>query len=193
MPVKNSIKKYVANGIYHVYNRANNHCELFNLKEDHEAFLGILCDRLLKEMNPLNRGKKFRDNIDILAFCLMPTHFHLLLRQKDSRDMPSFMKSLQLGYAYYQKYKYDLRGRLFESRYKARLIEADADLLNISKYIHQNPSELDMDIFQYPFSSLGIYLEGQSNSSEGFGFLNTDILMKYFNYSPALYKKYIES
>jgi len=77
-----------------------------------------------------------------LAFCLMPNHFHLVLRQKKENGVPLFMKKLGGGYAMYFNEKYQRVGSLFQGRFKAIAVADEAYFLQLSRYVHLNPAGL---------------------------------------------------
>ena len=81
--------------------------------------------------------------VNILAFCLMPNHYHLLLSSLIENGIPRFMKKLNMAYAKYFNIKYKRKGTLFESRYKSILVSNDAHFYHLPYYIHLNP--LDME------------------------------------------------
>lgn len=163
MPAKNVIKPYVAQGYYHVYNRGENRADIFLDDQDYGVFLSYVKTYLLpkstKELqqiivNPetswkdraaahrLLRLNNFHNKIDLIAFVLMPNHFHLLLRQKGERDMESFVQSLMTRYTAYGNRRYKRVGPFFQGTYKAVMIESEEQLLWVSRYIHRNPLSL---------------------------------------------------
>ncbi len=84
-----------------------------------------------------------RDQIvDVLAFCIMPNHVHLLLRQLQADGITKFMRKLGTGYAVYFNNKYERKGVLFQGRFKAIRIKTDAQLRIAFVYIHTNPVAL---------------------------------------------------
>ncbi|MEX2033546.1 MAG: transposase [Candidatus Colwellbacteria bacterium] len=82
--------------------------------------------------------------VDILAFCLMGNHYHLLLSPRVENGVSKFMKKLNMGYAKYFNIKYKRVGTLFQSRYKSVPITNDPHLLHIPYYIHFNPLDFSM-------------------------------------------------
>ncbi len=82
--------------------------------------------------------------VDILAFCLMPNHLHLLLRQVQENGISRFMQKLGAGYASYFKERYQLqnKGYFFQGRFRAVHIENDEQLKTVFVYIHTNPIAL---------------------------------------------------
>lgn len=80
--------------------------------------------------------------VDLLAFCLMPNHIHLLLRQRKKEGVTKFMRKFGTGYVEYFNAKYERQGHLFQGRFKAIPIQGDEQLKHIFVYIHTNPVAL---------------------------------------------------
>lgn len=177
MPSKNEIKQYLENGYYHLYNRGVEKRKIFLDDQDFKVFLSYLKEylepidkqTLLKQQYLVHyiqrdkiakqlRRNNFSDNINLLAYCLMPNHFHLLIRQNMARGIESFMKSLLTRYVMYFNKKYKRIGGLFQSTYKAVLIKTDEQLLYLSRYIHLNPPYQGLSLLENAYSSLGNYL-----------------------------------
>jgi len=192
MPSMNTIKKYLSGGLYHIYNRANNRAYLFEKPSDYKFFIGKIGSLLDAQDNSFVFQKNFHNKIKIFSFCLMPTHFHFLLSQSGQDDVAKFMQSLQLSYSLYRKKKTGFRGRLYESRYKARLLSSEGDFINVSKYIHNNPKELGCDIFSYPYSSLRAYSNYGSKEYKLLRFLDMTQIMRYFSDDRDSYCSYVK-
>ncbi len=171
MPSKNSIKLYIEGGYYHLYNRGVEKRIIFIDHQDYSVFLRFLKEYLLPPYHPdlttlanLNKRRhpiNCSSDIDLLAFCLMPNHFHLFIKQKTKRGIKKFMQTLLINYAMYFNYKYDRRGPLFEGRYKAVLIEGEPQFLHIGRYIHLNPKGIlakEQSLQDYEYSSYPYYL-----------------------------------
>ncbi len=188
MPERNSIKQYISNGTYHVYNRGNDKQTIFNDDEDYRYFLHLLAAYLTKPNHFQEiKTRSFYKKIKLHAYCLMPNHFHLLLTQKRRMDMAKFIKCLSTRYTLYVNKKYKKTGHLYQGRYKARLITSDADFMNTSKYIHRNPTDIPAKLESYQYSSLGTYLSKHRTHS----FLYHKDIYKYFNNNTHEYKAYI--
>lgn len=80
--------------------------------------------------------------VDILTFCLMTNHYHLLLSPKVKDGVSRFMKKLNMGYAKYFNEKYERSGALFEGRYKSVAVTSEAHFVHLPYYIHCNPLDL---------------------------------------------------
>lgn len=90
------------------------------------------------------KSKRRRLIVEVLAFCLMPNHFHLLVRQKKDGGITKFMRKLGVGYANYFNQKYKRTGTLFQGKYKAVLVNREAHFIHLPYYIHFNPLDLIM-------------------------------------------------
>jgi putative transposase len=179
MPAKNSIKEYVINGFYHIYNRGVEERQIFIDEFDYGAFLSILKKSLCLSDDDLfhaQRNLKFNEKIELFAYCLMPNHFHLLIRQKDEKDIAVFMKSLITKYVIYFNKRHRREGVLFQGRYRGILVKEDGYLLHVSRYIHLNPQAIGFDPAKYKHSSYVNYL-GLKKSR----WLKTDYILDYFN------------
>lgn len=92
-------------------------------------------DKVLKML----RMNNFSGEITLIAYCLMPNHFHLLLKQKGRDSIDKFMNSLATRYSMYFNRKYKRVGSLYQGVYKAVLVDTDEQLLHLTRYIHRNP------------------------------------------------------
>lgn len=95
----------------------------------------------------------------------MPNHFHFLLRQDGGLPLTTFMLRLGTSYAKYFNIKYEQVGSLFQDRFRAKLVETDEYLLQLSRYIHRNPLEIlpstpGVELASYRWSSYSTYLRG---------------------------------
>jgi putative transposase len=161
--------------MYHVYNRGIDKRIIFIDERDYAVFLSFLKYALLsdEQVNAKNEvdqeliSKAQRFNIrrlglagkvELVAFCLMPNHFHLLLYQEDSVAISKLMSSVGTGYSMYFNKRYKRSGRLFQGVYKAVRIKEDPYYQHISRYIHLNPVDLRVDYKSYPYSSYRMYV-----------------------------------
>lgn len=78
--------------------------------------------------------------VEIAAYCLMPTHIHLVLRQMEDNGISIFMKNILDSYTRYFNIRTKRKGPLWESRFKNVLVEDDEQLLHLTRYLHLNPS-----------------------------------------------------
>jgi len=163
MPSRNVLKLDAPDSFYHVYARGNSKGKIFASAEDYEYFIHLLQRYLSAEEAHDPYGisyPNFYNKIELISYCLMPNHFHLLVYQHQAGAMAAIMRSLLTSYSRYFNKKYHKSGSLFESRYKASLISDDAYLQHITRYIHLNPRQWR----SYPHSSLQYFLQPSSES-----------------------------
>lgn len=146
----------VENSYYHIYSRGNNKQSIFIDHDDYIFFLSILKRYLSHDEAHNSKGLaylKLYDELELLAYCQMPNHFHLLIYQIKAGGMTRLMRHVVTTYSQYFNNKYKRTGSVFESRFKASRITTDQYLLHISRYIHLNPVEWNT----YTYSSLSAY------------------------------------
>ena len=135
-----------------------------------------------KEM--LKRFSKSERLVDILAFCLMPNHFHFLFRQKTDNGISIFISNFTNSFTKYFNTKYQRIGPLFEGIFKAVFIESDEQLIHLTRCIHLNPvvSSIikDNDLVKYKWSSYSDYLF-QNNESKVI--VDKDTVLSFFKNS----------
>jgi len=100
--------------------------DIFRDNKDREAFLERLSDLVTE------------GNVQLLAWCLMPNHFHLLLRTHEM-SLATLMRRLMTGYAVWHNWRHERKGHLFQNRYKSIVVEDDPYFLELVRYIHLNP------------------------------------------------------
>jgi len=138
MPSRNTIRQDIADGYYHVYARGINRRVIFKQPADNDYFLYLLARHLSLKSQTSKTGytyPHYRSKIGLLTYCLMDNHFHLLFYQSQLGVLSQLMKSLIVAYTTYFNRKYHRTGPLFESRFKASLINKEAYLLHVSRYI----------------------------------------------------------
>jgi len=143
------------NGYFHAFNRGNNLQDIFLDDEDYEFFIfklkqNIFPDEGLKRMRPLPFG-----SYSILSYCLMPNHFHLLLRQNDKYPIQQLLLRVCTSYSMYFNNKYKRKGHTFQDRFKQVEIGDDEQLLWIHAYINLNPviDKINKNIENYKWGS----------------------------------------
>ena len=161
MPSRNILKIDIPDSYYHIYARGASKKPIFCEDSDYRVFLELFRRYLADEEIKDSAGipyKKLYDDIELLCYCLMGNHFHLLVYQIHEGAMPRLMRGVMTAYSRYFNKKYSQSGALFESRYKASRISSDPYLMHITRYIHLNPS----DWREYPYSSLWYYTGGDA-------------------------------
>ena len=152
------VKQDAPDSFQHVYARGHSKHKIFVDEQDYLTFLGLLERYLSAEEAHDAYGvsyPNFYNKLELLAFCLMPNHFHLLIYQHQPQMMARFMQSVLTAYSRYFNKKYKRTGSLFESRYKASMISDESYLEHITRYIHLNPRQWR----DYEYSSLPYYLQ----------------------------------
>jgi len=168
----------LANGeIHHMINRGVEQVSTFLDKRDYSRFLETCT--YYQKVNPpvrfsfkkrvpkkrlLNLGKQ-KNLIEIICYCLMPNHFHFLLKQTEDDGISSFVSKVTNSYTRYFNIRHRRKGHLFQGPFKAVRIAADEQLIHVSRYIHLNPvvDYLVEDPKDYLFSSYQEYLSGGLN------------------------------
>lgn len=184
MPSRNVLKIDVPDSYYHVYARGASRQEIFLDDIDFRYFLSLFQRYLADEEYTNKIGVpyvKLYDDIELLSYCLMPNHFHLLIYQINEHSMQRLMRGVMTAYSKYFNNKYKRSGSLFESRYKASRISSEVYLMHISRYIHLNPREWR----NYQYTSLAYYTNGQS-----IDWLRPEKILDMFT-SPAEYLDFI--
>ena len=151
-----SARKRSEADIYHVIVRGEGRQLLFENDEDRLCFMRMLSASL------------DRNAAEVLAWCLMSNHVHLLLRVEFAK-MPRLMQGLMSGYAVYFNKEHDHVGHVFASRYNSVPIDSDEYLMTVVRYIHFNPvKERVSSSCEYRWSSYNDYLFGNGLTDTGF-------------------------
>ena len=195
----------ITNEIYHVYNRGIDRRPTFTSKREYQRGVETLIFyrhtrlplRLSQYLqlslddreNALNRLQNSSVLVRVISYCLMPNHFHLLLKQVEDKGISKFLSNFQNSYTRYFNTRHRRDGSLFLDQFKAVRIETDEQLLHVSRYIHLNPyasyvvkslEELEM----YEYSSLSDYLEA------GEGWVNKEIVLNFYR-ERSRYKEFV--
>lgn len=210
MPARNSIKQYTENGYYHIYNRGVEKRQIFLGEQDYGVFLSYLKDYLtpknekdlmerLSDPNlsykekdkvlKLLRLNNFFDEITLIAYCLIPNHFHFFVKQKNGKSIDRFIQSLATRYTMYFNRKYKRVGSLFQGVYKAVIVTTETQFIYLTKYIHKQSLASQGETLQDQPSSYPEYLGLRSTS-----WVNPEEVLGYFSKTnPKLsYKSFVE-
>ncbi|MDP4030672.1 MAG: transposase [Candidatus Beckwithbacteria bacterium] len=165
MPAKNSIKEYAPDSYYHLYNRGVAKLPVFLDDQDYKVFLSYLKTYLSSPENdiqafPSRKLKNYFEKIKLLAYCLMPNHFHLLMWQKEINGLSTFIHSLLTKYSMYFNKKYKRVGPVFQGKLKGVIVQSEPQFIYLSKYIHRNPLDITSGPGPevHPYSSYRNYL-----------------------------------
>ncbi len=139
--------------VYHALNRGNNRADVFGDDDDRVAFLDALAKT--KERYP------FR----LLGYCLMTNHFHLLLRPEVGQSISRILQSLTVAHTWRYHKRYHTLGHVWQGRFKSPVIQDDAHMLVVLRYIEANPLRARMvtDPAAYRWSSFLCHGLGQDD------------------------------
>jgi putative transposase len=192
--------KFSTNSIYHIINRGIDGQNFFKQANNYKRFEKTLSFYIEKhppqkfsltlrgELNKILSQSPRESLVELLAFCLMPNHFHLLVKQLQENGITTYMKNIQNSYTRYYNIKNKRIGTLYQGKFKAVMIENDEQLLHVSRYIHLNPyaARLTNNPLTYKWSSLKNYLEGHRNR-----LCNPTLILEMIG-SPFRYKNFLE-
>ncbi len=156
-------------GIYHVILRGVNRQQLFEDEEDYERFLFLLDH--YKEIC----------GFKLYAWCLMPNHIHLLMKE-DHDSLNTVFRRLGTSFVYWYNLKYERTGHLFQDRFKSEPVDDNAYFLTVLRYIHQNPVKAGLcsTAGEYLYSSYSHYFEAGGIDSEFvLGLISKDDFSRY--------------
>ncbi len=166
---------------YHVFNRGVNKHLIFHDTIDRVRFLFLILyfqspitlfniGRMVKSFvrhSVFNIKKETEQNIieskfiELTSFCLMPNHFHLIVKEVEENGTARYMQRVLNAYTKYYNAKYNKSGHLFQGPYKIVHVKSNEQLLYLSTYIHRNPRELKEWLHKenrYPWSSYQDFL-----------------------------------
>ncbi len=186
----------VTGEVYHVYNRSVAQQPIFDKKRGQERILNLInfyrfksnSQRFSHFNRQADREKEkylkslyfSQKRVEILAFSIMPNHYHLVVKQVCEAGIVDFIRIIQDGYAKYFNLKNKRSGSLFLSPFKAVCVDTDEQLLRVCRYVHLNelasyllrsPQELS----SYRLNSYSDYIADKPRP-----FVNTNILMSFF-------------
>ena len=138
---------------YHIYSRGTEKRKIFLSSKDYERFLALiylcnntkvihLSDHPKANLNDLFNLERADQLVDIGAYCLMPNHFHILIKERKENGISIFLHKMLTAYTMYFNKKYERTGALFQSRFQATHADKDNYLKYLFSYIHLNPVKL---------------------------------------------------
>lgn len=181
--------------IYHLYNRGLRG-NVFKDKRSANRFIQIMSYYLQPfpsvkfsyfqkqpEKYPIDLKKKL---VEVYAFCLMPSHFHLLLKQIEAKGIQKYIHRIAGSHAQYLKTRNSQRGPVFEGKFKAVRIQTREQFIHLTRYIHLNPvtEYLVNDPLEYKYSSYRYYLNKDKSS-----LVNKEDAME--NFTISSYTKFV--
>lgn len=159
---------FVNDEYYHIFNRGVAKMPIFNNAFDYKHFLSTVLYYQIDGPKP--RFSFFRNKpisleknmkiVDIICYCLMPNHFHFMLRQKRENGITEFVSKVSNSYTKYFNIKNKRVGPLLQGEFKSVYVESNEQLLHLSRYIHLNPliGYVTKELKEYGWSSYPAYL-----------------------------------
>lgn len=120
------------NHIYHVSNRGNGRQSVFQNEDDYSLFVELLA------------GASQRHPVHILAYCLLPDHFHLLLQPEKGEDLSRWMQWLMTSHVRQFHRLHNSRGHIWQGRFKSFLVKENHHLLTVARYVEGNPVQMGL-------------------------------------------------
>lgn len=199
---------FINNGIYHVFNKTidnkkifsdQSHCYLFLRliryyrsslpRLSYSAFKNLKSDLQLAFEKDLDNSDFHQ--VEIYAYCLMPNHFHLLLKQKSTQGVSRLMSDITNSFTRYFNLKNERKGPLFLHKFSAKPIMTEEQFMHVSRYIHLNPYSSgivnDHDaLINYHWSSFQFYITKRDSN-----IINTDYLLKFFAHTKSRHAEFV--
>lgn len=186
---------FINGGIYHVFNRGVDQKPIFLEKGDYKRFINLLdyykYTREVKYSIAITNPHQVWDSqgdplVDLICYCLMPNHFHLLLRQTTESGVSNFLRLIQNSFTKYFNTKHQRTGHLLQGLFKAVQINTDEQLLHVSRYIHLNPfvAGLINDLKGYQWSSYRDYFEEKNQD------IDSTSILSFFK-TPPEYERFV--
>ena len=193
--------------LYHVYNRSIEEVKIFTDNNEYMRFKNAIrfyriqqphikfSDFIGRPSKPHRPGgvdwHRFIDKkklVEIIAYCIMPTHFHMVLLQLENNGIATFINNILNSYTRYYNTKHERKGPLWEGPTKKVLIEKDSYMLHLTRYIHLNPvtAYLVNRPDEWSASSYNEYLLNIPASER---ICNC---YQFLNIAPDAYKKFVE-
>jgi len=192
--------------IYHVFTKSIADYRIFNQEDDFERMRQLI--KYYQNENDLRlsyfiklkfvqevgfddafniTSKDKNSTVQIIGYCFMPTHIHLLIKQLTENGISHFMSNILNGYTRYFNTIHKRKGPLWESRFKSVLVSADEQLLHVTRYVHLNPvtAKLTNRLEGWTFSSYKEYL-GQVKDN-----LTICQFDNILEVKPSLYRKFV--
>jgi REP element-mobilizing transposase RayT len=184
---KRDYKNFKKGNYYHVFNRGNNKANIFYDENDYNLFIFRLKEGLFPDSQKAQTGKEYRPYyvrkaipsgaFSLISYCLMPNHFHFLIRQNTDLPISTIMAKICTSYSMCFNGKYERVGHVFQNQFQAVPVGTNEYLLWLSAYIHANPSVAGLvkNLEDWQWSSYLEYVENKKGITSG-----TDIIKDQF-------------
>lgn len=183
---------FVNNQYYHIYNRGVDKRRVFLRQGEYIRFLltikSLLKTGTARQNLIASEDSAFSKKLSFISYCLMPNHYHFLLKQKEENGISDFMHSLNTSYTKYFNVDHKRTGRLFEYTFKAVHVETDEQLVHLSRYIHLNPliGGLTKKLDHYKWSSYPDFI-GKRNGT----ICKKEVILDFFNNDKKKYEQFV--
>ena len=190
----------VTENLYHVFTKSIEGYRIFRSNKNYERMVELMkyyiyynphikfskYIRLKNKQKVLEEIKRKKRLVDIVAYCIMPTHLHFILIQLVDMGISIYMKNLLNSYTRYFNINNNRKGPLWQGRFKSVLVKNDEYLLHLTRYIHLNPTSAGLvdNPEDWKYSSYNEYL----GKSEG-GICN---FSPYLEIDPMSYRNFVE-
>lgn len=193
--------------VYHVFNRSIAGFVVFNNDFEFRRMFDLLCyyqtKKPLISFSKFSQLKKYESDacantvtlpvqreslVEIIGYCIMPTHFHLILKELKDGGLPIFVSNILNSYTKYFNFKHKRKGPLWEGRTQKILVKSDDQLIHLTRYVHLNPvtAYLVDKPEKWLYSSYAEYI---SNISKDNKICDYDDSLYI---EPDIYKKFVE-
>jgi len=197
MPSKYVVRDFTEGNVYHIYNKSLAPILLFQDDNDFQIFLYYLTiytrplEKVLEKYPNLPfrlRYNNISSEIDILAYSLLPTHFHIVARLHTKEGISRLMKQLTNAYTYYYNRRHKRSGPLLQGRFRACSLDVEKELKYLVRYLDRLPQEegSTKDYLTYPYSSFQEYNKDLEDT------LTKQRLIRSFLTSPQNYIEFIK-
>lgn len=176
------LREWYPNTCYHITSRGNRRSDIFKDEADFGVYLNIISLAI----------QSFEETpYELVCYCLMDNHVHLLI-QTSTSPLGPLMKKINMNYAIYFNKKYNYIGHLHQGRFYSDLIENSSQLLTASRYIHLNPVAANMVELpqEYIYSSYRAFIDMDTCE-----LVNKERVLSHFkeDCAPVLYQEFVES
>jgi putative transposase len=197
------MRYFAVSSFYHVFTKSIAGYKVFNSNKSYERITAAMeyysyknipvkfSSYILKKEKTRKKFDEISKNsdklIDIIAYCIMPTHIHLLLTPLKENGISVYMKNLLNSYSRYFNTRNNRKGPLWQGRFKDVIVENDEQLLHLTRYIHLNPTTSGIvdKPEDWKYSSYGEYLRKSDKYICNF--------KDYIDMNPESYRKFTES
>lgn len=191
--------------LYHIYSKSITEFKIFNTENDYERMKGefifysatkppckfshFMNVAKMREVRIMPHNDLSDRIIDVMAYCIMPSHIHLILKERKEGGIVKFTASILKSYSQYFNKKYGRKGPLWESRFNNVLIKTDEQFIHLTRYIHLNPvtAYIVNNPIEWKHSSFREYV-GAINDEDRMCFFS-----EYLDMDPAAYKEFVNS